>query len=118
MTDRKWETALAKARAFGVESGKAAGSWMLDGNSTVADAQKLLDGWEDGDPEVMDLEPSPLSGEWADSITASDVYAAADMDEDETEEAASEILSAFEEGYSEGFWDEVCRAARAMGAVR
>jgi hypothetical protein len=117
MTDKELETACGKAQAFGYECGTNAGSWMLDGNSSLDYAQKLLDGIEDGDPIVMDLQPSPLSGEWADGLTFGDVYRAADFDPEDTD-AAPDILDAFELGFGEGFWDEVARSARAMGATR
>jgi hypothetical protein len=115
MVDEQFDTACGKAQAFGVECGKAAGSWVLDGNSSLDYAQKLLDGYEDGDPAVMDLQPSPLSGEWADGLTEADVYRAADFDPEDTD-AAPDVLDAFELGFGEGFWDEVTRSARAMGA--
>ena len=118
MTDKEWETARAKAYVFGQECGTNSGSWVLDGNSSLETAQRILDGWEDGDPEILDMQPSPLSGEWADGITASEVYTAAEMAEDESDDGASEILDAFEDGFTDGYWLEVCRSARAMGATR
>lgn len=112
-----WLTKLADARAFGVERGKHSGSWVLNGTSSLETAQRILDGYENGDPEIMDLEGSPLSGEWVDGLRAEDVYAAANVvvsDDDTTD--YSDLLDAFEQGFTEGFWDEVTRLARAMGA--
>lgn len=60
------------------------------------------------------LPSSRLSGEWADSLTAADVLDWYDLDEDG--EAAEDVLSAFEDGYSRGVQDEAMRSARAVPA--
>lgn len=88
----------------GKEAGRAAGSWVIDGNTKTETVQRILKGIEEGDPEVMDLQPSPLSGEWAgESIT--EILGA---------EATTEDMDAYEEGFSEAFWMEVEQSARAV----
>lgn len=105
--------AVEAARQDGYEAGIAAGSWLLDGNSTNEAARRLLQGIEDCDPEILDALPSsPLSGEWADSLAPRDVLASVDMDEDS--EASEDVLRAYEDAYSQGVTDEACRSARAM----
>jgi hypothetical protein len=85
--------------AEGLERGTAAGSWV---EVDPTNAQTLITGYEDGDPEVMDIQPAPLSGEWAgESLSELDLADASDED-----------LSKYEAGYSEGFWNEVLRMAR------
>jgi len=102
-----------RASEYGCRVGTAAGSWVLDGNSSEETARALLEGIEDGDPMVLDSLPSsPLSGEWADSLTPADVLAELSMDEDDAR--ADDVLSAFEDGYSRGVVDEVARSARAI----
>ena len=104
---------LERADEAGYEAGVAAGSWLLDGNSTEDAARRLLDGIEDGDPEILDALPSsPLSGEWADGLLPRDVLAEYGLDEQH--EAADEVLSAFEAGYDRGVTDEATRSARAL----
>ncbi len=104
---------LEQAEQEGYEAGKAAGSWLLDGNSTEQAARALLRGIEDGDPEVMDALPSsPLSGEWADDPLPRDVLDGLGLDEDD--DAAEDVLRAYEDAYSRGVEDEAVRSARAM----
>ena len=50
-----------------------------------------------------------LSEEWADSLTPADVLGWYDFDQEH--DAADDVLSAFEEGYSRGVQDEAVPAA-------
>lgn len=122
--DRKRFARLASdARHLGVLRGEAAGSWVIDGNTSEAEARAILQGYEDGDPEVMDLQPSPLSGEWAGDPTPQSLMAELGVhhlpygDKTDSEEE-SDLADAYEEGFGEGFWNEVQRAARAKLGVR
>jgi hypothetical protein len=56
------------------------------------------------------MEPSPLSGEWADGPTPASVLAELGVPDDS--EDADDALSEYERGHSEGYWAEVLRAAR------
>ena len=104
---------LADAEQEGYDHGKSAGSWLLNGNSTTNDARRLLQGIEDGDPEIMDeLPAAPLSGEWADSLLPRDVLGWYEINDDD--DVADDVLSAFELGYSRGVMDEVIRSAQAI----
>jgi hypothetical protein len=88
----------------GYAAGKARGSWVIDGNTTLETCQRIVQGFDDGDPEIMDIQPSPLSGEWAgESIKELFGY-----------QPSSHCLDLYEQGYSEGFWDEVMSAARSQ----
>lgn len=101
------------AEKAGAEAGRAAGSWIIDGNTTEAAARLLLKGIEDGDPEVMDALPSsPLSGEWADAPSPSDILERVGMSPDH--EGADDVLAAFEAGYDRGVVEQVTLAARAL----
>lgn len=101
------------AHARGVEDGRAAGSWVLDGNSSEDTARAILQGIEDGDPAVMDSLPSaPLSGEFADGLLPRDVLRWYGLTEEDAE--SDDILRAYEDGYAEGVDEEVTRTARAM----
>jgi hypothetical protein len=112
-------TALRRAHELGSEAGEAAGSWIIDGNTSRETARRILQGIEDGDPEIMDMQPAPLSGEWADSPTPDDILeeitgvGSAQVDAFHRED----LLNAFEEAYSEGFWDVVTRDAQSASGL-
>lgn len=108
MSAASWAADVAAATAVGAAAGKAAGSWVIDGNTSAADAAALLRGIADGDPAVMDLCPSPLSGEWAEESIPelSDRYGF-DLTDDET-------ATAYETAFADAFWAEVERAANAV----
>jgi ribosome modulation factor len=107
------EDVLERAEQEGYEAGKAAGSWLLDGNSSEETARRLLAGIEDGDPEILEALPSsPLSGECADGLMPRDVLGWYDLDEEH--DAADDVLRAFEDGYDRGVQDEATRSARAF----
>lgn len=58
-------SAQIRAYHYGHERGVAAGSWVIDGNTSEETARNLLRGIDDGDPVVYDVLPfAPLSGEW------------------------------------------------------
>jgi hypothetical protein len=96
----------------GRDAGKAAGSWIIDGSTTAEACKKILQGIADCDSEVMDMQPAPLSGEWAGESIGEIIDGYFEMSSEDAEEAAN----AYELGYSQGFWDEVERAARVQVA--
>ncbi len=101
-------TTNTKAYLAGHDRGLVSGSWVIDGNTNTDQAKRLLAGIADGHPEIMDMAPNPLSGEWAgESIPElSNEY-----DIDLTDETNADE---FEEGFSQGFWDQVETDAKAM----
>ena len=48
---------------IGTQAGRAVASWVEISDS--ATAHTIIVGYHDGDPEILDMQPSPLSGEWA-----------------------------------------------------
>src|SRR5580765_6801139 len=94
----------------GREAGKAAGSWVIDGNTSSETVQAILKGIEDGDPAIMDMEPSPLSGEWAGESVYELIPEIREMEERDAHAEIDEACSAYELGFSEGFWFEVERS--------
>ena len=102
---------LREAARLGVAAGRAAGSWVIDGNTSRAVAERIVTGYEDGDPAVLDIEPEPLSGEWADSMTPALLGSELGIsDPDDVYAACEEYESSFREAY----WGEVIRSARAI----
>lgn len=104
----------AAVRALGAEHGKSAGSWAIDGNTDAAIAQGVIDGYEAGDPAVMDACVSPLRAERFDALAPDDVYEAAGIELDETGEGPDWLLVEYENAYSDAYWAEVLRAAHVI----
>lgn len=89
--------ALEEFYSVGYELGRASGSWVTDGNTTRETYEWIAKGYDEGDPEVFDLRPNPLSGEWAgESIV--ELFGFTPEDDD---------LDLFEDGFAEGFWEKV-----------
>ncbi|MGO9964460.1 MAG: hypothetical protein ACLPUG_13680 [Acidimicrobiales bacterium] len=105
----RWPVRLAEAEHDGYHAGHAAGTWVTDGNTSEATYRAILDGYESGDSGVMDYQPAPLSGEWADDPGPRDLFAGWDRMDDWQQD---EIATAYEAGYSDGFWSEVVRSCR------
>ena len=101
----------SEAYNAGKERGEAQGSWVIDGNTTEEQARKLLADIRDGDSEVLDSRPYPLSGEsTGESIPElSDQYGIDLSDDDEA--------TRFDEGHDAGYWDTVINDARAIVAT-
>jgi hypothetical protein len=115
---RTFGSILEDARKLGAEHGRAAGSWVIDGNTSRETARAILDGWEDCDPQIMDMMPAPLSGEWADSMTpARLLYELTDgvgeyvHTDDELHDAA---CAAYEESFEDAYWLEVRASAESV----
>jgi hypothetical protein len=116
------KTAEQRAYDMGKNHGLNVGSWVIDGNTSEDTCKRILQGWDDGDPEIMDIEPSPLSGEWADDPTPDDIIElcavdAVDWTSDRIQEITElhdEILSSYEAGFSDGYWDQVRTSCSAM----
>ena len=99
------------AERMGAEHGRAAASWYFNGNTSDETYRLILAGLEAGDPEILDSLPSsPLSGEWAGDPTPLSVLA--ELGVDATDEAADDLLTAYELAFSFAVVDEVERAAR------
>ena len=94
------------AEIAGAEAGRAAGTWVIDGTTTEETARRILRGIDDGDPEILDMQPAPLSGEYAgESVSELSERFGIPLDDDF-------VATAFETAYSEAYWAEVERAAR------
>jgi hypothetical protein len=115
MTDAQWALAIESMRQAGEDSGKAAGSWVADGNTPEAELRSVLQMWEDGDPAAPTA-PAPFSGEWAGDPSPEDVIGAnTDCDvESLSPEEIDELATAFEDAYFEAWQDEAERTVRGL----
>ena len=105
------------AQERGAENGRAAASWVFDGNTTTETYRAILRGIDDGDPAVLDQLPTAdLSGQMADTLTGPELVEDAAGYVGLSEEAArdwfTEICDAYETGYDQAVTDELTRVAR------
>ena len=116
-----YDRAIAYAADRGTEDGKSAASWYFDGNTDRATYARVLQGIEDGDPEVLDDLPAPdLSGQWADTLTGPEIVQSAILaaglgDDEETDSSLPDwfdaICSAYEDAFATAATDEIIRVA-------
>jgi hypothetical protein len=113
------DRAMDRARELGNDAGKAAASWVFDGNTSTETYRTFLRWYEDGDPRIDEFAPrSWLSGEWSDEPTTDDVLADIGLyhDDDTGEwstpaEDRDDILSAYEDAADDAYWTELQRVA-------
>lgn len=103
-----------RAAELGAEQGTAAGSWVVDGNSSTDTLRAIIRASDEGEfwHEVGGYVVAPLSGEFADGWTPRDLAAALETDEDADE--LNDLCTAFEDGFYAAFEDEAVRSAVAM----
>lgn len=99
------------AQQEGRERGRNAASWMFDGNTTEETYRRFLQGYDEGDPAVMDAyaPPSWLSGEWA-GESISELLG--DCENARDEERLDGVMEAYESAAEEAYWRELVRTAR------
>jgi hypothetical protein len=100
---------VAKAEELGREAGKAAASWVFDGNTPEDAYQRVLRGIDDGDPAILDeIEPpaiGPAAGYDQDDL-------ARDLGIEHGDRALPRAASAYADAFTDSFWHEVERTAR------
>lgn len=93
---------------------------MIDANMSKKGAKKLIDGYESGDPQVMDLCPNPLSGEWVDDPGEMEILEqiaeiAVELKPHKIEPVDDDnLLDIYETHFQEGFWETVLQKARNL----
>lgn len=114
MTDDEYSAMMTQAYKLGEEAGKSSGSWLFDGNTDMETYRCTLKMIDDGDPALWDYAPNPLSGEYADDPTADDILSDLDVERSELEECddVDQILDEYQNGFSQGWSDEVERVCR------
>ena len=101
----------------GTVDGKAAASWVFEGNTSIEQYKEYLRGVEEGDPEILDKypAPNPLSGEWAGGLTAESL-AYQFVGETYDYVLVDEIASTYEVAFENAYYDELERIARLQVA--
>jgi hypothetical protein len=114
---------VREAREQGEEAGKAAASYVIDGNQEDSHYARLERMMDEGDPALDDYLPARpnLSGEWADSmtparlfeaITGLDAHAEASWNYDGYQSVLEPLCDAWEAGVDETFGHECERLVR------
>jgi hypothetical protein len=94
-------------------NGKAAASWVFDGNTTRETYARMLKGIDDGDPEVMDSVRTPsLSGEYGDDYSEDDLMSDVGWVPNDGTDMRSDLAEQYNVEVSAAFWHEVERMAR------
>lgn len=102
-----------EARKMGRERGLAAASWAMDGNWSDEAYRTWLRRFEDGDPRIEEMTPTPswLSGEWA-GESISEILGEADSKRDL--DRLGDVEDAYSEAADTAYWRELERVARYM----
>lgn len=112
-----FDTLNTAAAEMGTQHGTAAGSWVIDGNTSDETCRTILSGIDNGDPAVLDSLPgSPLSGEWADGMTPLGLLRALGVEDPHNypDDDADALCDAYEQAYSDAVVGEVERACRVQ----
>ena len=99
-------------RRRGQTDGRAAGSWVIDGNTPDETCARILRGIEEGDPEILDALPELRLGEWADDPTFEQILAEEGLDALD-EDAADDLWLAYSDAWYAGMVEQAesdCRA--------
>lgn len=101
----------SKAVEMGKEYGEMLGAWVVDSTNSKEYCAKIIEGFEDGDPEILDLCPSPLSGEFAGGPTTYSVLKELGFDPAVPKDYHDKLIDAYEESFSDAWWDTVIQKA-------
>ena len=111
------------ARRKGREDGATAASWFFSDEATERTYQRVIQGIEDGDPEIMDDLPQPdLSGQWADGLTGPELFREAcehaGLDPEEWLEAGfGDVCNAYEDAFLETVEHQIAKEAMTRLAM-
>src|SRR5262245_25295270 len=117
ISDQDFNTAKEAMAAAGRSAGEAAGSWVADGNTSERALRRIIELWDDGDPEAPSA-PEPFCG----GTDGGAVVSPEEVIDRETEltseelspEEISELADAYEDAYCQGWQDEAERTVRGM----
>jgi len=97
------------AENLGRDAGRAAASWMFDGNTPEDTYRAVLRGIEEGDPAILDAYPPP-------GLSADGGYAEAglarDLSLDDEDQLPPDAVTAYPDAAARTFWHETERLAR------
>lgn len=116
MSDTETTTTINRACDLGRDAGKAAASWIFDGNTSPETYRQVLIMIEDGDPLLYSqiLEPRWLGGIWAGDPTPTSLARELGLDDLLDLHLLDEACTEYETAASDAFWHEVEAFARRM----
>lgn len=112
MDQRTMGAMIDRAAEIGKKHGTAAASWVFDGNTPRETYEAFRRGLDDGDPEWEEKVPrADLSGEWADSFTARDLYTYVGVDDSDPDNdvLCDDICDAYSDAFDYAAHEEVQR---------
>jgi len=101
-------------RRRGHADGRAAGSWVIDGNTPDESCARILQGIEEGDPEILDALPTLSLGEWADDPTFEQILGEEGLDSLDAD-AGDDLWFTYSDAWYAGMVEQAesdCRARR------
>lgn len=105
-----------RAREMGQERGKAAASWVFDGNTTDETYRTFLRLSDDGDPAIDQFATQTgwLSGEYGDEPSPTTLARDLEMPTKTDKDLATldEVCNVYEEAAEAAYWAELERVAR------
>lgn len=102
------------ARRIGEREGQAAGSWVIDGNTTAETIRAIAQGLDDGDPAILDALPlAPPFDVFGYALEEIGQEIGAEIDPEDTA-GTDALLSAFAEGWNDGATAEIERMIAAQ----
>lgn len=105
------ETNDLKVRTQGLADGTAAGTWVIDGNTSDETCREILRLMDDGDP-ALDL-PELRLGEWADDPSFGEILDVAGVPGTVDGDYEDDLFCTYSDAWYEGLHAEVERACRA-----
>lgn len=113
------------AKELGCEHGEQRAGWIITSETSEKLAKTIMEGHEDGDPQVMELCQSPLSSKWVDDPTpmaildeiANKVDDQHSLRGDVIEEDTEDILDIYENAYQDTFWNNVILGCKRILGV-
>jgi hypothetical protein len=115
------------ASRLGHQHGIQYGKLVINANTNYDVAFRIVNGYNANDPQIMDLCPKPLSGEWAGEAPActtldeianlAEAYhlvVTASVNMNDALDEAESVLDVYEKRFNQGFWDTVIVAATSI----
>lgn len=93
-----------KYEQMGKDAGELYGKSFFDGNTQKDFFRYILEGYDNGDPEIMDMCPNPLSGEWA-GESIPEIFGCY---------PSEDSLAEYEMAFSDSWWNEVITWCNTM----
>ena len=106
---------VARAAELGRDAGKAAATWVFDGNTPGEAGQRVLRGIVEGDPAVLDAIEPPAIGPGA-GYDRGDL--ARDLGIEPGDRALPRAVSAYADAFTDAFWRDPAKGGARQKETR